>query len=67
MADTNKISNPKNIFYLNKESFEYETINTAADLSELIKLYEEVYKPKGKIYIVIDEVQNIKTKKIIET
>ncbi len=54
-----KNTNPKNIFYLNKELFEYETIRTAYDLSELIKSYEKKYKPKGKIYIIIDEVQNI--------
>ena len=51
--------NPKNIFYLNKELFEYEPIKTASNLSELIKLYETKYKPKGKVYIIIDEVQNI--------
>lgn len=55
----NRETNPKNIFYLNKELFEYETIKTASDLSELIKLYEKEYEPKGKIYIIIDEVQNI--------
>ncbi len=49
----------KNIFYLNKEMFEFETIKDAKDLSEIIHLYETAYLPKGKVYIFIDEVQNI--------
>ena len=49
----------KNVFYLNKEMFEYETIKGAKDLSEIIHLYETTYLPKGKVYIFIDEVQNI--------
>ena len=51
--------NRRNIFYLNKEMFEFNQIATADDLNEIIKLYEETYQPKGKIYIFIDEVQNI--------
>lgn len=51
--------NPKNIFYLNKELFEFESIKAASDLATLISLYEETYKPDGKVYIFIDEVQNI--------
>ena len=51
--------NKKNIFYLNKEMFEFDTIQDANDLSETIHLYETQYTPKGKIYIFIDEVQNI--------
>lgn len=49
----------KNIFYLNKELFEFEEIDSATKLSELIKLYEQEFKPEGKIYLLIDEVQNI--------
>ncbi len=51
--------NPKNIFYLNKEMFEFEHIATADDLNEIIKYYKSIYKPQGKIYVFIDEVQNI--------
>jgi predicted AAA+ superfamily ATPase len=51
--------NRKNIFYLNKELFEFENIRNAEDLSEIINLYELSYKPKGKIYLFVDEVQNI--------
>lgn len=51
--------NKKNIFYLNKEMFEFENIQRAEDLSEIIDFYETTHKPKGKIYLFIDEVQNI--------
>jgi len=50
---------PVNVFYLNKEMFEFEDIQTAADLSDIINLFEEKYSPKGKLYIFIDEIQNI--------
>ncbi|MBU0489023.1 MAG: ATP-binding protein [Bacteroidetes bacterium] len=56
---TKRKVNPRNVFYLNKELFEYDTIATASDLANIIKQYEIEFKPKGKIYILIDEVQNI--------
>ncbi len=56
---TEKKVNKKNIFYLNKEMFEFDRIATAADLAELIQLYESQLLPKGKVYIFIDEVQDI--------
>ncbi len=58
LIDVKQVS-PKNILYLNKEMFEFEKINSADDLSNLISLYESIYKPEGKIYLIIDEVQNI--------
>jgi predicted AAA+ superfamily ATPase len=51
--------NPLNILYLNKELFEFEQIKNAENLSELINAYQRKYSPEGKIYIIIDEVQNI--------
>ena len=51
--------NPKNIFYLNKEQFEFSKIRTAKDLVELITLYENKMEITGKIYLFIDEVQEI--------
>jgi len=51
--------NPKNAFYLNKELYDFESINTASDLNKLIRLYQKKIKPKGKVYIFIDEIQNI--------
>lgn len=50
---------PKNIFYLNKEFIEFDDIEDYKDLDALIKYYEKKIKPKGKIYLFIDEIQNI--------
>ncbi len=50
---------PNNIFYLNKEFLEFDDIETYKDLDELIKYYKKKIKPKGKIYLFIDEIQNI--------
>lgn len=58
LIDEKKV-NPKNIFYLNKELYEFESIKTANDLSLTIELYKQGIEPSGKIYIIIDEVQNI--------
>jgi len=49
----------KNIFYLNKEFIEFDTIIDYKDLDQLIKAYKTKLKPKGKIYLFIDEIQNI--------
>lgn len=59
MLINEKEVNPVNIFYLNKEMFEFEGIQTAADLSDIINLFEDKYSPKGKLYIFIDEIQTI--------
>lgn len=48
-----------NIFYLNKELFEFEKIKKAEDLADIIVQYEKAWQPEGKIYVFIDEVQNI--------
>ena len=50
---------PKNIFYLNKEFIEFDEIEDYKDLDALIKYYENKVKPNGKIYLFIDEIQNI--------
>lgn len=54
-----KSINPRNIFYLNKEMYEFESINTAARLAEVVKTYEKAIVPVGKVYLFIDEIQNI--------
>lgn len=51
--------NPKNIFYINKEFLDLEFINDYKALDKLVKLYKTKLKPKGKIYLFIDEIQNI--------
>jgi predicted AAA+ superfamily ATPase len=49
----------KNVFYINKEYIEFDDIKNYRDLDQLIKKYEQIMKPKGKIYLFIDERQNI--------
>jgi len=51
--------NPKNIFYLNKEYTGYEEIKDARDLETLFLYYRETLKVKGKIFLFLDEIQNI--------
>lgn len=50
---------PKNIFYINKEFIDFDFITHYKDLEKLVKLYKAKLKPKGKIYLFIDEIQNI--------
>lgn len=50
---------PKNVFYLNKEFIEFDEILDYKDLDKLIKFYLDKIKPKGKVYLFIDEIQNI--------
>jgi len=49
----------QNIFYINKEFIEFDDVKDYKDLDELIKRYQKVLKPKGKVYLFVDEVQNI--------
>lgn len=51
--------NPKNIFYINKEFIDFDFVENYKDLERLVKLYKAQLKPKGKIYLFIDEIQNI--------
>ena len=50
---------PKNIFYLNKEFTAFDDITTAQKLEELFEYYKSQLDVSGKIYIFLDEVQNI--------
>jgi len=50
---------PENIFYINKEYTDFDFITNYTELENLISGYMQELKPKGKIYIFIDEVQNI--------
>ncbi len=52
--------NGKNLFYLTKELYELKEIDTDDKLKQLIDTYLEIYKPAGKVYLFIDEVQTIK-------
>jgi predicted AAA+ superfamily ATPase len=48
-----------NIFYFNKEFFDFNEITLAADLQTLIEEYRSVLHPKGRIYLFFDEMQNV--------
>lgn len=50
----------KNIFFVNCEFSEFGFIKNDKDLDDLVKLYRKEIKPQGRIYIFIDEVQNVK-------
>jgi predicted AAA+ superfamily ATPase len=50
---------PHNIFYLNKEYIDFDFVNQYTDLEQLIKHYQLALKPLGKIYLFLDEIQNI--------
>jgi len=51
--------NPVNILYINKEFTDFDFIRDYKELEKLIKLYREKLKPDGKVWLFIDEVQNI--------
>ena len=51
--------NPKNIFYINKEFTSFDFVSDYKDLEQLVTIYKSKLKPKGKIYLFIDEIQNI--------
>ena len=50
---------PHNIFYLNKEYIDFDFVNHYTDLEQLIKQYQLTLKPQGKVYLFLDEIQNI--------
>jgi predicted AAA+ superfamily ATPase len=56
---THKAVSPQNIFYLNKEMYEFEAVKTDSDLAALFLQYRQEIKPKGKVYTFIDEIQDI--------
>lgn len=51
--------NPRNIFYINKEFTDFDFISDYKDLEMLLKIYRERLKPEGKVWLFIDEIQNI--------
>ena len=51
---------PKNILFINKEFLEFDAIQDYKDLDQLIRHYKAKLKPKGKVYLFIDEIQNIR-------
>lgn len=51
--------NQTNTFFVNCELSDFSFLKTYNDLDALFKLYLTQLKPKGRIYLFIDEVQNI--------
>jgi predicted AAA+ superfamily ATPase len=51
--------NKNNIFFVNRELSDFDFIKTHKDLDALFKLYKEKINPSGRIYLFIDEIQNI--------
>ncbi|GAB1450775.1 ATP-binding protein [Draconibacterium sp.] len=50
---------PTNTLFINKEFTDFEFLANYKDLDTLIKVYKAEMKPVGRVYIFIDEVQNI--------
>jgi len=51
--------NRKNILYINKEYTDFDFIANYFDLEELVTYYKKQFDVSGKIYLFIDEIQNI--------
>ena len=49
----------ENTLIINHELANFDFIATHKDLDELLRLYKSELKPKGKVYLFIDEVQMI--------
>ena len=50
----------QNILYVNTEYLEYGCLKTATDLQALYEEYKRVLCPEGKVYLFLDEIQQIK-------
>lgn len=51
--------NPNNLFYINKEYTLFDEIRSSSDLDELFRYYKARLNIDGKIFLFLDEVQNI--------
>ncbi|MDR1975347.1 MAG: ATP-binding protein [Bacteroidales bacterium] len=51
--------NPRNICYINREFTDFDFVGDYKELEVLLKLYRSRIKPKGKVWLFIDEIQNI--------
>ncbi|SBV98270.1 ATP-binding protein [uncultured Dysgonomonas sp.] len=49
----------RNIFYINKEFIDFDFINDYRELESVLKLYKEKLRPEEKVWLFIDEIQNI--------
>jgi len=53
-------TNINNIFYINKEDLEFDYIKDYSDLNNKFKIFLSEIKPNNKIFVWIDEIQEIK-------
>jgi len=51
--------NPNNIFYLDKEHLDFVDLTDRRELDQLIRLYLKNLTIKGKVFLLLDEVQEI--------
>ncbi len=51
--------NSHNIFMLNLDIVAFDFVKSYRDLVDIFNLYLEELKPQGRIYIFIDEIQNV--------
>jgi len=51
----------QNIFFLNREMADFDFVKSYKELDALFKLYKERLKPVGRIYLFLDEIQNIES------
>ena len=51
--------NPRNIFFINCELSAFYFLKTNEDLDSLFNLYLKQINPQGRIYLFIDEIQNV--------
>ncbi|MDR2621385.1 MAG: ATP-binding protein [Dysgonamonadaceae bacterium] len=49
----------ENILYINKEYTDFDFISNYSDLDNFVKFYKKQLNVSGKIYLFIDEIQNI--------
>ncbi|TSA31012.1 MAG: ATP-binding protein [Porphyromonadaceae bacterium] len=50
---------PHNILYINKEFTDFDFLDTYSDLDKFVEEYKASLHPKGKIFLFIDEIQDI--------
>lgn len=50
----------KNLFFISKEFIEFYFVEDCLALEDLFQCYLREFQPEGKIYLFIDEVQNVK-------
>ncbi len=50
---------PQNILFISKEYIDFAFINDSLILEDFYQCYINYFKPEGKVYLFIDEIQNI--------